>query len=361
MQTKLFTLWALILLSFQSFAQQSAEDYIKAGIEFHDQGKYKQAIVQYEKALEVEPNNSMAFYEIAFSYYAQENYTKAIEHCDKVLGINKGSLFSATILKASAINANGNIKGSINLVENARKQFGNHYQLMYNLAVDYTTIGELDKAEQSLKLGLENNPIHPGSHYILAVIHHKKNNVSQTLMATMMFLMLEDNTVRAEKGYEILMERIGGNVKKDANKPNERTIYINQNDDNRFSTSHLTISVLAMMDSSVTRELNKEGINISENIFTMKCSQFFTALQSVKTDKKAKETGKLKKKNKDNNSSDIWTELYMPFYKALHESDHMEAFAFFIRRNGDEEARQWIKENESKMNNFATWVNNYML
>jgi tetratricopeptide (TPR) repeat protein len=64
------TITFLFLFSFlhPSLAQDSAMDFIRKGIAFHDAGKFDQAIDSYKAALKMEKNSTAALYEMSYSY-----------------------------------------------------------------------------------------------------------------------------------------------------------------------------------------------------------------------------------------------------------------------------------------------------
>ena len=76
MNKRLFGFILLLLLSFNSFAQSEIENFIKEGIQFHDNREYDKAIETYKKALKLDPNSTLVNYEIALSYFQKETIKK---------------------------------------------------------------------------------------------------------------------------------------------------------------------------------------------------------------------------------------------------------------------------------------------
>lgn len=66
-----------------SFAKDE-RNLIKKGNSLYKKDKFKDAEVQYRKALEVEPNSNIAKYNLGTSYYRQGNYDQAKESFDAV-------------------------------------------------------------------------------------------------------------------------------------------------------------------------------------------------------------------------------------------------------------------------------------
>lgn len=76
-------LMIFIGISNPSFAKDE-RDLIKKGNSLYKKDKFKDAEVQYRKALEVEPNSNIAKYNLGTSYYRQGNFDQAKESFDAV-------------------------------------------------------------------------------------------------------------------------------------------------------------------------------------------------------------------------------------------------------------------------------------
>jgi tetratricopeptide (TPR) repeat protein len=66
-------------------AQENAESLVIQGNDSFDLGNYSDAIVYYNKALEIEPGNFAAISSKGFAQYELENYNEAIDSFDKAL------------------------------------------------------------------------------------------------------------------------------------------------------------------------------------------------------------------------------------------------------------------------------------
>lgn len=331
--TVLFTL--LLFFSLQNFAQSGVEEFVQEGIEHHDNGEYDKAIEAYKKALKLDPLSTLVNYEIALSYFNNKDYELAIKHSDIVLKQNKEHVLQAYMTKGSALDMQGKTKESIKLFKKAIKKTEGHYLLYYNLALNYYKLNALDDAEENVILGIENNPNHPSSHLMLATIHHQKGNTVQTLLATHYFLFLEPNSPRSEGAYAMLKENFGGNVSKDENKPNTINIMFSPNDDSQFGAAELMVS---MLEASKTLEKN-EGKSDDE-MFVENTESFFKVLGELK-----------EKKNKE-----IWWTFYTAFFYDLAKSEHLETYCKYITQNVNENAQQWLTDNEEKLADFDTWL-----
>jgi len=67
-----------------SLFAENVKDYIKKGNSYYNSKKYKSAEVEYRKALELDPTNNYAKFNLGNTYYRQGNYDEAIKQFDAV-------------------------------------------------------------------------------------------------------------------------------------------------------------------------------------------------------------------------------------------------------------------------------------
>lgn len=70
----------------------------------------------------------------------------------------------------------GDPEKSIKVYEKALKKVGSNYLLHYNAGVSYINLGNWEKAREHAIQGIELNPNHTSSHFLLANIENKFNN-----------------------------------------------------------------------------------------------------------------------------------------------------------------------------------------
>lgn len=326
----------LALLAIQVNAQSSIEDFVKEGIQYHDNGEYDKAIESYEKALNINPKSPLANYEIAYSYFSKGDYKKAIKYSDAVLKQKKDYLLQAYITKGSSLDLIGNTKESIKVFEKAIKETGGHYLLYYNLALNYYKLRDLDKAEENAIKAIENNSNHATSHLLLANIHNQKGNSVQTLLASHYFLLLEPNTNRSITAYQILQANFGGNVTKDESKPNTINIMLSPNSDPQIGAVELMISML-----EASKSIEKNEGKTEDELFIDNTESFFKVLGELKTEE----------------NTEIWWTFYTTFFYDLAQSEHLETYCKYISQSENENSKLWLAENEDKLSDFNRWVN----
>ena len=74
-----------LLIGIVGYSQsQMANYYSEQGKELYEESSYEDAIEQFEKALEKDPNHADALYYLGYSHYNLENYSKAVEFFNKL-------------------------------------------------------------------------------------------------------------------------------------------------------------------------------------------------------------------------------------------------------------------------------------
>jgi len=334
--TTLLTCLAFFLSMGLSSAQETIEELVQEGIYYHDDKQYDKAIEYYKKALEIDPLSTLVNYELALSYFTKGDWEEAIKYSDIVLKQRKDNLLQAYMTKGSALDMLGRTKESIKLFEKAIKKEGGHYLLYYNLAVNYFKMNDNVNAELNLLKGLELNPNHPSSHFMLAEIQMNRGEKVPTILPLYFFLLLEPDTQRSVNAYNMLMETLGQGVSKNPEEPNTIQISFNPDKDKDFGAAELMISMLGAVN-----DLEELQEKTAEEKFQDNTQSIFKMLGEMKKDDK---TG-------------IYWELYVPFFYGLAQSDHMEAYCNYITQSGNENAKAWIQSNNTKLEAFGTWLN----
>ncbi len=326
-----------VVTSIQLVAQSKVQDLVKEGIQYHDSGKYEEAIKKYEEALKIDPNSALVQYELSLSYLENKDYEKSIEYSSQVIDHNDEHKLPAIIVKGSALDELGKTQESIDLFNEAIKTQGDHYLLYYNLAVDYTKLKDYDQVDSNLLLALENNIHHASSHYLLAKFNSDKGLKIQSLLSSYFFLLIEPNSNRSAEILELIQYNLGSNVSKSEDKPNEINITLSPVKDNPFSAAELMMS---LQSASSNLEENKDKSEYQ--LFTDQTKSLFRTLGELNKDK----------------PDDIWWSFYIPFFSELAKSDHLETYTMYITQSSNEEFEQWMSQNEEQMDKFEHWLNN---
>jgi len=118
--------------------------YYDVGNTYHNRGEYQDAIAWFNKALELDPNYSLALNDLAYAYAATENYDKAVKILKKLASILPRD--------ANVLDTTGEIYEKMGRIDEAlakfkqairiKPEFGSYHKIIYNnlLKEDYSEI-----------------------------------------------------------------------------------------------------------------------------------------------------------------------------------------------------------------------------
>src|SRR4030095_8615405 len=149
------------------------DQLIKEGVVLHDRRDYDGAISRYEEVLKENPNNVLALYEMAFSYFQKKDYRKSIEVSYRLAQYTSDLLPRVYVQIGNSLDELGEPKKSIETYKAGIKLFPSDYLLHYNLAITYNKIGEVIEARNSLKKSASLNPQHGSRHLLLSALFER--------------------------------------------------------------------------------------------------------------------------------------------------------------------------------------------
>jgi tetratricopeptide (TPR) repeat protein len=310
---------------------------INEGIAYHDNGEFVKAIEKYNEAIGIQPNSSLANYEISYSYLSLQDYENAIKYSKKVVDSKNGHELHSYIVYGTALDMLGKTKKSIKIYEEALKDY-DHYLLHYNHAISCFNTGELDNAYESALNAILNNSSHASSHLLLSNIMEKQGSRIKTVLPLYFFLLIEPNSARSNSVYELLISKLDYGVEKTSEKNIDVSIPFSTSQDSDFGAAEMMISLTKASNFS------EENANKTEmELFADNNESIFSVL------------GELKKKK----SKGFWWEFYVPFFYDIVQNDHTKAYSYYISQSsGKQEVYDWVELNREELDNFLNWINN---
>jgi Flp pilus assembly protein TadD len=316
------------------------EKLVGKGVALHDKGDYNGAIKEYEKAIKIDPNSTLANTEMANTYFAMKEYDKAISHADKV--IEAGSRFSALAYatKGSALDMQGKQQDAIKVYQKGLKEHPKDYFLNYNLAFTSYNVKEYDQAEKALEKSLTIDPTKPSSHLLMGFVMDAKNDRVKALLALYNFLILEPTGDRAKQALKLADQLMKKGVVKESSK--KTNIFLSGSDvdtADQFSAANLMLSMLA-----ASRDLEKNKGKSSPVLFMENAKSFLAVLTEIKK-----------------NNSGFWWNYYVGFYDAMmKDKSRAETFGYLISVSWDDKTiSAWLLKNKNKIESLVKWYENY--
>jgi len=311
--------------------EEQVKSLINKGIQYHDSQQYDLAIKEYQKALAIDPNSSLANYEIAFSYLSYKDYENAELHSKKVIDSNNGHVLEAYIAYGNALDLQGKSDKAIKAYENGIKDY-DHYLLHFNHAMACFNAGKIDKAYNSAINAINNNSSHASSHLILSkIMDHKKSRI-QAMLPLYFFLMIEPDSERAGIEYEILRKYLDQGVTKKDDKNID--VIVPFSDDTGFGAAEMMISMV------------KASENLEENKVKSDLELF-----ALHNDKIFKMLGELK-----NDNTGIWWDFYVTFFYNLANENLTTPFSYYISLSQGDDSSKWLEENNQELERLAKWM-----
>jgi tetratricopeptide (TPR) repeat protein len=320
-------------------------EMIEDAIKKHDLKQYDEAINRYQQVLDVNPDSTLAMYELCMSLYSKGEKEKALE--TSLRGSKYVSaqlpLFYMTI--ANVIDDLGKPDEAVRIYRDAvsilRSDKGLAIHLstvLYNLGVTYVKQKKYPEARETLKKAVEHNFAYSSPHYALALVYNGTKYKVPAFMAAARLLTLEMNTARTGPSATIVREALAP-AKKD-----EQTGSINillgmnaPKDEGDFTIYDLILGTLT------TVKTDKEANKSEEEIFA---DSFDSTIAMLGEDKKLRNT--------------FVGKNYIPFLMALKAQGHSKTLAYFVlHKGGNQIALKWLTVNSEKLKSLSEWAKVY--
>ena len=318
----------------------SQEILIKQGIALHDRGNYDGAIKYYEEALQENPNNVHALYEMSFSYFQKRNFQKSLELGYKLAQYKSDLLPRVYVQIGNSHDELGEGKKAIETYKAGIKLFPTNYLIHFNLGITYNKLGELDESRASAKKSAGFNPQHPSSQLLLASLFDRGGYKTPALLAACRFLVLEPGSPRSAAALDLMHRIMQGGVSAGKN-ANEINIVLDANakkDEGDFGTMDL---VIGLAKAAERTEKNKD-----KSPMQLLVSNFET-------------TFAIMGEQKGDRGKFTW-KYYVPYFAEMKKQGHVEAFVYYThQRSSAADVGEWLNQNRGKVESFLAWSKSY--
>ena len=169
--------------------------FVAEGIRLYDEGKYADAIKQFDKVAKNDPKFYTAQYEKAMALAAGDNKEAAKAFYEAAY--TKGYMNEVPDFYMSYGNLLSDQKDyekSEKMFLEAQKSYPNYSVLLYNMALLYIRKDERQKSVDLLERAITINPNHTGSHYLLGLMALEDGRVVEGSMALLAYLTLAPNS-----------------------------------------------------------------------------------------------------------------------------------------------------------------------
>ena len=174
--TLLFIL-TVLFLPHSSLADESAEGHLNIGLAHSEKGDYEQAIVSYERALEMDPDLEGARLNLGISYFKLQSFDSAVKTFQQILERTPDDS-SALIFMGLSLQGQEQYEKSISYFEKAEKLDADFEQLaLFNVGKAHFHLENNKQASEKLNQAIRVNPsdeLADGAKVLLKIIADKK-------------------------------------------------------------------------------------------------------------------------------------------------------------------------------------------
>jgi len=334
----LIALIIVLIVSVNLFAQEDyLIEHVQRGVSLHDEGKYDEAIKEYNAALAIDSTSSIANYELSYTCMSVGKYADAIKYSRRVIEKNEDHQEAAYISMGSSYDLMGDPENAIKVYEEGVLKFPESNLLNYNLA--YTLLGQkqYDKAEEAVIKAIIAKPDHGSSHIVLSSIMEGKGERVKSILPLYYFLLIEPTSKRAQSNYSFLVKELYRGVERKGKKNISINLPSSSSNNTPFSAAETFLSMHA-----ATTLLEKNSNNSEMDNFVEMTKGLFKVL------------GERKKVN-----TGFWWDFYVTLFSDMERDDHCDAFCYYISQSANtDEVANWLTANTKKLEKLQKWFEN---
>ncbi|MDF2456017.1 MAG: repeat-containing protein [Cytophagaceae bacterium] len=340
----LFISLFLFSLRVHNLQAQSSEDKALAkaqeAIKLVDEGKYAEGIKLLEDAQKLDPKNTTYPYEIAYAYYAQKDYKKAIKYLEPLMKQNnaKENVYQ---LVGNAYDLMGNKNKALSIYDEGLKRFPTSGSLHLERGNMQLFKEDYDGALAYYEKGIEVAPKFASNYYWASRIYWSSSEKVWGMLYGEIFINLEPNTKRAGEISKLLYDTYKQGI--------EFT-----------SDTSMTVSFSKHAVMSVS-ELEKGGaMKMPFGTFVYEVTLLTSIVPEKKIDLASLNRIRtnfvdLYHQNKNNTK---YPNVLFDYQQQVITAGHFEAYNYWLLGKGEEAAfSQWRTENKAKWDAFVDWFN----
>jgi tetratricopeptide (TPR) repeat protein len=341
-KTNLLLVFIFIILSQTSSAQSNTEKAFskaKEAIRLEDQeGKFDEAIVLFNEAKELDPENIDYPYELAYAYSGKKDYKKASDILEKLLDHKKvyGRVYQAL---GNAYDFQGKPDKALKAYETGIKKFPTSGELYLELGNMNLAKKEYAKALEQYERGIEADPGFPSNYYWASKIYCSSEEEVWGMIYGEIFMNLERNSKRTMEISKLLYDTYKSEIKFTT--------------DTSFGVSFSKGSIMNINDGKDPKNFKMPfGTGVYEMILaTAVIGEKIIDINSLDRIR----TRFIESYFKGDNATKYPNVLF-DFQQEVKNAGHMEAYNHWITIKGDDDGfKTWYAANKDKWDNFIAW------
>lgn len=191
-----------------SWPSPEVEQMYNQAKDYMTSGNVKQAIIVYQQAIPLAPDNPVLFRDLGKAYYLNGNYKEAKTTLESVIKTQQADAQTFQIM-AECATAMGDDKTAKSTLDRGIGRFPNSGILYHDLGKFYDNNGDPAAAITAWLNGIEKDPTYHVNYYEAAKIYASTNKPIWTILYGEIFVNMENLTPRAEETKKMIMDAYG--------------------------------------------------------------------------------------------------------------------------------------------------------
>ncbi len=335
---------SLLCISFIATKAQTAEQKEEAlamkdqAVAMIDSGRTKDAIKLLKQAQELDPENIIFPYEIAYAYKLDENYNKSIEIAKELL--KRPDVFDKVYqLIGNCYDQKGNPQKALEVYNKGLKLFPNSGRLFFEKGVIIASQENYFEALDNWEKGIIAEPTFSSNYFYASQVLSNTNEKIWAIYYGEIFRNLESNTERSNEISKLVYDTY-------------KTCLPTDNDkwDLHFSNKA----------TSVTADDMENNIFPFETVHNLAMEQGYKGIEPKFSIDNLSLIRKQFLKEWESDYADLYPNLIFDFHEQLLKNNMLEPYMYWLLKDGaEDEFLKWKKENETAYNNFIQWFSKH--
>ncbi len=300
-----------------------ASAFIETGTKLHDEKKYNEALKEYEKVDELDPQYGTAQYEKALTFSAADKNDSLYAHFEKLTkkGVMKKHPTLYT-LYGSFLSDEKKYEESEKVFLEGAKIIPNSTNHLYNLAILYYRQEKFQKCIDVLEKIVAQNPNAASAHYLLGVVAIDSGRIVEGSLALLSYLAIAPSGKYTKNAVMKLNAKFGENYL-------EKKNYVFSQDGDNFEE----------LETILRNQLPlRKGYKIESKIDDVITRQMQAVIEYSQTHKI--ENG-------------FFETTYMPWIKDIADKKYIEAFSYYMLVGLEEDLGKTLTAQKKKIIQFS--------
>ncbi len=322
----------------QTSNKEKAIEKGKEAVALMDNGKIKESIKLLEEAQKLDPDNIDYPYELAYAYYALQDYKKAHSYLEEIVK-NKDANDRVYQLLGNTYDNLGKGDKAIETYEAGLKKFPNSGNLYLEMGVMQMVKKEYNKALDYYEKGIEVDPQFSSNYYWACKIYCSSSEEVWGMLYGEIFMNLERNSKRTAEISKLLFDTYKSQI--------------TFTSETSFSVSFSKYAAINVGDVADPSQMKLPyGIGVYEPTLMMSMLD----VRSIDLNSLDKIRSNFVDNYFNSGHDNNYPNVLFTYQKQIKEVGHMEAYNHWILMKGDEEEFGiWQSANKEKWDNFIKW------